>query len=157
MWGIALLLLRVVARLHGVAAAIASDLDIRFTRHAWQYMCKELSIQLKMSTSYHPQAHGQAERTKQTIEQVLRWAILGDDTNWSEFLPLPEFAYISAAHASKRTTPSELNYGFTPARPLCRKLGLTPRVSTAILPLKYSAAVGQAGTSGAGLSEALRR
>ncbi|PHJ18646.1 transposon related, partial [Cystoisospora suis] len=121
---IAVLLVREVIRLHGVPSAIVSDRDTRFTSEVWRIMCKRLAIEQKMSTAYHPQTDGQAERTNQTIEQVLRCLILGDDTKWADLLPLLEFAYNSTVHSSTKATPFELLYDFTPNKPWCKKFAI---------------------------------
>ncbi|PHJ19126.1 dna rna polymerases superfamily protein, partial [Cystoisospora suis] len=92
---LAQLLVREVIRLHGVPAAIVSDRDTRFTSDVWREMCRTLHITQKMSTAYHPQTDGQAERTNQTIEQMLRCCILGNEAIWGELLPIMEFAYNS--------------------------------------------------------------
>lgn len=85
---IAFLLLPDVVRLHGVPAAIVSDGDTSSTGEARQYMCRKLSVQPKMSSARRLQTDGQAEHTNETIEQMLRCAILGNDTKLSDFLPL---------------------------------------------------------------------
>ncbi|PHJ17715.1 retrotransposon ty3-gypsy subclass [Cystoisospora suis] len=128
---VAKLLMREVVRLHGVPSAIVSDRDTRFTSEVWWAMCKSLSIEQKMSTAYHPQTDGQAERTNQTIEQMLRCAILGDDSKWADLLPLLEFAYNSSVHTSTKATPFELLYGFTPSKPICKTFAIpSARVET---------------------------
>ncbi|PHJ17393.1 retrotransposon nucleocapsid related [Cystoisospora suis] len=133
---VAKLLMREVVRLHGVPSAIVSDRDTRFTSEVWRAMCKGLSIEQKMSTAYHPQTDGQAERTNQTIEQMLRCAILGDDSKWADLLPLLEFAYNSSVHTSTKATPFELLYGFTPCKPICKKFAIPNTRVEAVFPWK---------------------
>jgi transposase InsO family protein len=52
-----------VVHLHGVPLAIISDRDSRFTSRLWQSLPKEMGIELKFSTAFHPQTDGQSERT----------------------------------------------------------------------------------------------
>ncbi|PHJ19290.1 transposon related [Cystoisospora suis] len=121
---IAILLVREVIRLHGVPSAIVSDRDTRFTSEVWRVMCKRLAIDQRMSTAYHPQTDGQAERTKQTIDQMLKGSVLEDDTKGAPLLPLLEFAYNSTVHASTKAIPFELSCGFTPSNPLSKKFAI---------------------------------
>ncbi|PHJ24262.1 transposon related, partial [Cystoisospora suis] len=99
---IARLILREVIRLHGVPKAILSDRDTRFTGELWRALCEMLKIKQRMSTAYHPQTDGQSERTNQTIEQMIRCALLGNDKGWAKVLPLLEFAYNSTQHSSSK-------------------------------------------------------
>ena len=124
---IARLILREVIRLHGVPKAILSDRDTRFTGELWRALCEALKIKQRMSTAYHPQTDGQSERTNQTIEQMLRCALLGNDKGWAKVLPLLEFAYNSTQHSSSKQAPFELLYGFVPPKPICQKLKLPTR------------------------------
>ncbi|PHJ20548.1 retrotransposon ty3-gypsy subclass [Cystoisospora suis] len=74
---IAILLVRQVIRFHGVPSAIVSDRDTRFTSEVWRVMRKRLAIEQKMSTAYHPQTGGQAERTNQTFRADVTMIYLG--------------------------------------------------------------------------------
>ncbi|XP_075515904.1 uncharacterized protein LOC142550712 [Primulina tabacum] len=82
-----------VVRLHGVPVAIVSDRDPRFTSKFWTSFQKEMGTRLAMSTAYHPQTDGQTERTIQTLEDLLRAAVMDFKDSWQEALPLVEFSY----------------------------------------------------------------
>jgi transposase len=60
-----------IVRLHGVPSAIVSDRDSRFTSRFWQSMQKEMEMELKFSTTFHPRTDGQSERTNQILEDML--------------------------------------------------------------------------------------
>ena len=47
-----------------------------------------MNIQLKMSTSDHPETDGQSERTNRTVIEMLRSHVNERNTNWSDFIPL---------------------------------------------------------------------
>ena len=47
-----------VARLHVILKAIVSDTDSKFTSHFWKGLFKVFGTNLNMSTSHHPQKHG---------------------------------------------------------------------------------------------------
>nr|GEW31858.1 putative reverse transcriptase domain-containing protein [Tanacetum cinerariifolium] len=68
--------LKEVVSRHGVPVLIISDRDGRFTSHFWKSLNKALGTRLNMSTTYHPQAGGQSERTIKTLEDMLRACVL---------------------------------------------------------------------------------
>jgi transposase InsO family protein len=51
-----------VMKLHGAPIAIVSDRDRIFTSNMWKDIFKELDVQLRYSSAYHPQLDGQTER-----------------------------------------------------------------------------------------------
>jgi len=66
------------------------------------------------STAFHPQSDGQTERVNQVLEQYLRIFCDYQQDNWVELLPLAEFAYNNAKHASTQVSPFMANYGRHP-------------------------------------------
>ena len=67
-----------------------------------------------MSTTYHPQTDGQTERVNQVLEQYLRCYVDYNLDNWSDLLPVAEFAYNNQAHESTKHSPFFLEYGRHP-------------------------------------------
>ncbi|GJW49126.1 putative reverse transcriptase domain-containing protein [Tanacetum coccineum] len=67
---------------HGVPVSIISDRDGRFASHFWQVLQKALGTQVFMSTAYHPETDGQSERTNQTLDDMLRHAIMDFGGSW---------------------------------------------------------------------------
>ncbi len=47
---------------HGLPKGIVSDRNPKFTNKFWQTLWKRMGSELKMSTSFRPQTHGQIER-----------------------------------------------------------------------------------------------
>jgi hypothetical protein len=47
-----------IVRLHGVPSTIVSDRDSRFTSRFWQSLPKEIGMEWKFSTTFHPQRDG---------------------------------------------------------------------------------------------------
>ncbi|GKC49578.1 putative reverse transcriptase domain-containing protein [Tanacetum coccineum] len=102
---------RIVAR-HGIPASIICDRDGRFTLNLWRSFQKALSIDISMSTAYHPENDGQSERTIQTLEDMLRACVIDFSKGWVKHLPLVEFSYNNNYHASIKADPYEaLNNG----------------------------------------------
>jgi hypothetical protein len=73
-----------------------------------------MGIDHRLSTAYHPQTNGQTERTNQTVEQYLRHYINYEQNDWAHFLPMAQFAYNNAMHATTKETPFFTNYGYNP-------------------------------------------
>ena len=61
-----------------------------------------------MSTSDHPETDGQTERANRVLEKILR-GYVHSFTNWSEFLPIVEFAINNSVHTSTVHTPFFVN------------------------------------------------
>ncbi|KAF3648996.1 hypothetical protein FXO37_19182 [Capsicum annuum] len=61
-----------LVRLHVVTLSIISDRGTQFTSYFWKAFQKGLGTQVHLSTTFHPQIDGQAERTIQTLEDMLR-------------------------------------------------------------------------------------
>jgi len=70
------LYLQKVVRLHGVSVSIISDKGTQFTAQFWKSFQKGLGSKMNLSTAFHPQTDGQAERTIQTLEYMLRACVI---------------------------------------------------------------------------------
>ena len=51
-----------IVRLHGVPLSFMSDRGPQFTSHSWKSFQKGLGTQVNLSTTFHPQTDGQADR-----------------------------------------------------------------------------------------------
>lgn len=103
-----------IFRLHGLPEDIISDRGSLFMSRFWKKTCEKLGINMKYSTSFHPQTDGQTERVNQTLEQYLRCFVNHNQDNWVKLLPLAEFAYNNSINASTGKSPFLANYGFHP-------------------------------------------
>ncbi|WMV10043.1 hypothetical protein MTR67_003428, partial [Solanum verrucosum] len=72
---------------------------------------KGLGTQVNLNTTFHPQTDGQAERTIQTLEDMLRACMIDFKGSWDDHLPLIEFAYNNNFHSSIQMAPYEALYG----------------------------------------------
>ncbi|MCF6774907.1 hypothetical protein L3H44_10975 [Corynebacterium sp. MC-12] len=105
------LYLKEIVRLHGVPISIISDRGAQFTAKFWKSFQRSLGTQVNLSTTFHPQIDGQAERTIQTLEDMLRACALDFKGSWVDHLPLIEFAYNNSYHSSIKMAPYEALYG----------------------------------------------
>ena len=128
---LAQLFIQHVFRTHGLPASIVSDRDPRFTSHFWKTVFTLLGTQLNMSTAFHPQTDGQSERAFSTLQQMLRAVVNPRQNDWSEYLPLLEFAYNNSKQASTGFAPFSLCYGRQPATPFTRSLPSSGHVPAA--------------------------
>ena len=69
---------------------------------------------LHFTLGYHPKGDGQTKCTNQTLEQYLRIYCNYQQDNWSELLPLAEFAYNNALSATTGVSPFFANKGYYP-------------------------------------------
>ena len=66
---------RIVYR-DGTPLSIILDRGAQFTSRFWRPFQKGLGPKVKLSTAFHPQMDGQAERTIETLEDMLRVCII---------------------------------------------------------------------------------
>ena len=69
---------------------------------------------LHFTSGYHPKGDGQTECTNQTLEQYLCVYCNYQQDNWSELLPLAEFAYNNAPSATTGVSPLFANKRYHP-------------------------------------------
>jgi len=72
---------------------MTSNCSMEFVSHFFRSLGTALDMKLHFTSGYHPEGDGQTERTNQTLEQYLRVYCNYQQDNWSELLPLAEFAY----------------------------------------------------------------
>ena len=71
-------------------------------------------MKLHFTSGYHPEGNGQTECTHQTLEQYLWIYCNYQHSNWSDLLPLAEFAYNNAPNATTGVSPFFANKGYNP-------------------------------------------
>jgi transposase InsO family protein len=116
-----------IIRLHGTPKSIISDRGPVFISSFWQSLQHLLGTKLKFSTTYHPQSDGQTERINAILENYLRHYCSYQQDDWTDYLPLAEFAYNNAIHSATRVSPFYANYGYHPSfTPSIAKISNTP-------------------------------
>ena len=103
-----------VYRTHGAPETIVSDRGPQFISEFWTEFCRILGIKLKLSTAYHPQTDGQTEIMNQYLDQRLRPFINYHQDDWSDLLPIMDFAQATLPHDSTGLTPFFVEFGYEP-------------------------------------------
>jgi hypothetical protein len=99
---------------HGVPSHVTSDRGTEFVSGFFRSLGTVLDMRLHFTSGYHPEADGQTERTNQTLEQYLRVYCNYQQDNWSELLPIAEFAFNNAPNATTGISPFFANKGYHP-------------------------------------------
>ncbi|KIN98833.1 hypothetical protein M404DRAFT_30984 [Pisolithus tinctorius Marx 270] len=99
---------------HGVPAHVTSDRGPEFMSHFFRSLGKALDMCLHFTLGYHPEGDGQTERMNQTLEQYLCTYCNYQQDNWSELLPLAEFACNNVLSATTGVSPFFANKGYHP-------------------------------------------
>ncbi|ESK82172.1 reverse transcriptase-rnase h-integrase [Moniliophthora roreri MCA 2997] len=111
------LLLRNVYKRYGLPDKIIFNRDPRFAAMVFQETMKLLGVKHMMSTAYHPQSDGETERVNQEMEIYLRMFCLKEQTEWSSYLHMAEFAHNNRTHSVTRNSPFFMIMGYN-LRPL---------------------------------------
>ena len=72
-------------------------------------------MKLHFTSGYHPEGNGQTGQMNQTLEQYLRVYCNYQQDNWSDLLPIAEFAYNNAPNATMGISPFFANKGYHPS------------------------------------------
>ena len=103
-----------IYRTHGPLDTIVSDRGPQFISEFWVEFCRILGIKLKLSTTFHPQTDGQTEIMNQYFDQQLRPFINYHQDDWSDLLPIMDYAQATLPHDSTGMSPFHLEYGYEP-------------------------------------------
>ena len=99
---------------HGLPRSIISDRGTQFVNDFWQFLCKRLGIDVRLSTAWHPETDGQTERINGVMEQYLRAFVNYQQDDWIRWLPLAEFVGNNTVSSTTKVSPFFANKGFHP-------------------------------------------
>ena len=85
--------------------SIISYRGSEFSRQFYKSFQKGLGSKVNLSTVVHLQTNGQAERTIQTLEDMLIACVIHFKGIWDDHIPLIEFAYNKSYHSSIQMAP----------------------------------------------------
>ena len=93
---------------------ITSNCGTEFISTFFRSLSKVLDMKLHFTSGYHPEGDGQTEHTNQTLEQYL-WVYCNyQKSNWSNLLPIAEFAYNNTPNAMTGLSPFYTNKAYHP-------------------------------------------
>jgi hypothetical protein len=111
---VARLFLWYVWKLHGLPDTIVSDRGSQFVSAFWDELTKQLRIDARLSTAFHPETDGQTERMNAVMEQYLRAYVTYLQDDWYDWLPMAEFTANNASSESTGVSPFLANSGQHP-------------------------------------------
>ncbi len=76
---------------HDLSSFIVSDRNSQFISILWKFLCKRLSISLRLFIAYHSQIDDQSERVNQNVKRYLRFFCSYMQNDWSKWLLMIEF------------------------------------------------------------------
>ena len=97
---------------HGVPSHVTSNHGTEFVSTFFRSLSKVLDMKLHFTSGYHPEGDGQTEHANQTLEQYLQVYCNYQQSNWSDLLPIAEFAYNNAPNAMTGLSPFYANKGY---------------------------------------------
>ena len=80
----------------------------------WKAFCRGIGATVNLSSGYHPQTNGQAERANQALEATLRCVTTSNPASWSLHLPWVEYSLNSMVSAATGLSPFMCSLGYQP-------------------------------------------
>ena len=98
----------------GLPQDLVSNRDPQFASDFWQQLCTRRGITSRLSTDFRPETDGQTERANQTMEQYLHAFASHQQDDWSDWLPMAEFAANNEQSETTQITPFFAHTGHPP-------------------------------------------
>uniref|UniRef100_A0A3B3BQW6 Integrase catalytic domain-containing protein n=1 Tax=Oryzias melastigma TaxID=30732 RepID=A0A3B3BQW6_ORYME len=103
-----------VFRHHRIPMDVVSDRGPQFSSQVWRAFCSALGATVSLSSGYHPQSNGQAERANQELEAALRCLAAENHQDWSQYLIWIEYAHNTHPSSATGISPFEAALGYSP-------------------------------------------
>jgi hypothetical protein len=102
----------------GCPIELVSDQESHFLNETIQILTKKFMVLHRKSTTYYPQANGQAENTNKVIKTTLTKMVNANRTDWDTKLYAALWAYRTAYKVTTKHTPFSLVFGTEALLPL---------------------------------------
>jgi len=99
---------------HSIPSHVISNRGSEFVSNFFQFLDTTLDMWLHFTSGYHPEGDEQTKHINQTLKQYLHVYCNYQQDNWSELLPLVEFAYNNAPSVTTGVFPFFANKGYHP-------------------------------------------
>ena len=90
-------------------AILVSDRGPQFVSQLWTEIAQQLGVQLRQTTSYHPQSNGMVEQFHRQLKASLSARLTGPD--WVSYLPWVLLGIRATHKADMGASPAEMVYG----------------------------------------------
>ena len=101
-----------VWKLYELSKTIISNRNFQFVLLTWQFLCKILNIQIKLSITFHSEIDNQSEICNQKMKQYLRIYVNYQQDDWSNWLFMTKYVSNATNSATIKLSSFFINYEF---------------------------------------------